>query len=356
MKRYFDEPVLTEGTICPSQFQPIEHEEHEVRWYYPDLVDVKSYPEYTKRPFPVCSWEDFEGCTQICRDRQMPSLSQDWSSPVKGRVFRPYIQNVMEPDFLDKLRYASKLGFWIHNIGGYGPGSPNQDDQGTYGFGEYILSEDLVKQIYEIVGNHFTGFDIGEQDGRFNFTFERIISPFPTDPRELYLRCQPFFDKIAEDQGELGSLLSVLWYWHYPVKEGYTRIIGAECQNKVTNMQIHYSFLRGAGKQYGVLWFGDISVFDPWGHKVYCKNTDDKHGGPNRGASLSLIKRSYYLQYMYNPTILCVEHNWLRGYWGHLEGETPVLSPIGELHNAVCDFYRTKSQCRCFVYANCFST
>ncbi len=63
--------------------------------------------------------------------------------------------------------------------------------------------------------------------------------------------------------------------------------------------------LRGAGKQYGILWFGDVSVFDTWGYKNYSR--DEKYERVNKGGSLSLFKRSYYTQYMYNATILSME-------------------------------------------------
>ena len=51
-------------------------------------------------------------------------------------------------------------------------------------------------------------------------------------------------------------------------------LAGSETQNKITNGQVQYMHLRGAGKQYGILWYGDVSVFDSWGCKIY----DDKMG------------------------------------------------------------------------------
>ena len=54
-------------------------------------------------------------------------------------------------------------------------------------------------------------------------------------------------------------------FGHYFLKEGLYTYIGAETGQKLPNTQIYYSFIRGAGKQYGVPWFGNVSVFNRWG-------------------------------------------------------------------------------------------
>ena len=70
---------------------------------------------------------------------------------------------------------------YLHNIGGYGPGSP------FYGsFGEYIVPEWQMEQIRKHLGHRFTGFDVGEQDGRFNFTYKQIMEPYIPDRRRQY--------------------------------------------------------------------------------------------------------------------------------------------------------------------------
>lgn len=49
------------------------------------------------------------------------------------------------------------------------------------GFGECIVPKWQIDQIQRYIGNKFTGFDVGEQDGRFNFTYRHIIEPYIPD-------------------------------------------------------------------------------------------------------------------------------------------------------------------------------
>jgi hypothetical protein len=53
------------------------------------------------------------------------------------------------------------------------------------------------------------------------------------------------------------------------LKEGARTLIGAETAQALPNNQVYYAFIRGAGKQYGVPWFGNASIFNRWGFKTY---------------------------------------------------------------------------------------
>lgn len=302
---------------------------------YPYLIEPKEYPEYPRRPYHTLSWEDFNYETQFVAGRNLP-LNEAEIADVSGRVYRPNLSLMRDLNFMRKLQFSGRKDFFLHNIGGYGPGSPFPT---TGGFGEYIVPSWQIEEIKKIIGKRFTGFDVGEQDGRFNFTYHTIIEPYIPDRKRQYLLSQPYFDRIAADLGNWCSALSVLWYWHPIIKEGYTILAGAETQNKITNGQVQYMHLRGAGKQYGVLWYGDVSVFDSWGYKEY--NKQHNYNQVNNGGSLSLMKRSYYTQYMYNSTILSMEHGWCDGQWGKNKGE---LSPIGIMHNDCANFVKQYGQ------------
>ena len=60
-------------------------------------------------------------------------------------------------------------------------------------------SEVQIDQIQRYIGNKFTGFDVGEQDGRFNFTYRHIIEPYIPDKKQQYLASQPYSDRVASD-------------------------------------------------------------------------------------------------------------------------------------------------------------
>lgn len=318
-----------EGDFCSSDTECLLNKINIHPVLYPYLVEPKEYPEFYRRPYPAISWSDFDYQTQFVVGRNVPIDSTEIAT-VKGKVYRPSLAFMRDMDFTAKLQFLSKNDLILHNIGGYGPGSPYPLHGG---FGEYIVPEWQIEQIKKYLGNRFTGFDVGEQDGRFNFTYRNIIEPYISDRKYQYLVSQPYFDRVAADQGNWCSALSVLWYWHPILKEGYTVLAGSETQNKITNGQVQYMHLRGAGKQYGILWYGDVSVFDSWGCKIY----DDKNGyeNVNKGGSLSLFKRSYYTQYMYNSTILSMEHGWCEGTWATNKGN---LSPIGIMHDDCVDF------------------
>lgn len=302
---------------------------------YPYLVEPKDYPEYYRRPYAALSWGDFENRTQFVVGRNTPIDTTELSD-IKGNVYRPSILLMSDKNFTRRLQFMSKNNLFLHNIGGYGPGSlvPLEG-----GLGEYIVPDWQIEQIEKYIGNRFTGFDVGEQDGRFNFTYRNIIEPYIPDRRRQYLLSQPYFDRIASDLGDWCSSLSVLWYWHPILKEGYTILSGAETQNKITNGQVQYMHLRGAGKQYGILWYGDVSVFDSWGYKIYDGKEDSRK--MYNGGSLSLAKRSYYTQYMYNSTILSMEQGWCEGGWANNHGK---LSPIGIMHNDCVNFVEKYGQ------------
>lgn len=324
-----------EGDFCSSDTECLLNKINIHPVLYPYLVEPKEYPEFYRRPYPAISWSDFDYQTQFVVGRSVPIDSAGMAT-VKGRVYRPSIAFMRDMDFTTKLQFLSKNDLILHNIGGYGPGSPYP----WYGgFGEYIVPKWQIEQIKKYLGNRFTGFDVGEQDGRFNFTYRNILEPYISDRKYQYLVSQPYFDRVAADQGNWCSALSVLWYWHPILKEGYTVLAGSETQNKITNGQVQYMHLRGAGKQYGILWYGDVSVFDSWGYKIY----NDKNGyeDVNKGGSLSLFKRSYYTQYMYNSTILSMEHGWCEGTWAANKGK---LSPIGIMHDDCVDFVHKYGQ------------
>ena len=89
-----------------------------------------------------------------------------------------------------------------------------------------------------------------------------------------YLQAHDYFRRIEDDLGNRLNALMVYWYWPYLIKEGRVVLAGAETQNKVTSSSIHYAFLRGAGKQYGVHWFGNAAVFNTWHYKNYAEATE----------------------------------------------------------------------------------
>ena len=104
-------------------------------------------------------------------------------------------------------------------------------------------------------------------------------------------------------------------------------MIGAETAQALPNNQVYYAFIRGAGKQYGVPWFGNASVWNRWGYKTYGSSggTGGETHGPTNGTSLSLLKRLLYSHVLYNCVAVGFESGWFDG---------EQLSPIGHIQQS----------------------
>jgi hypothetical protein len=189
------------------------------------------------------------------------------------------------------------------------------------------------------LGDHFLGTDIGENDGRYLFLMRQIESPYAADRVSQCEQAYQYFSRINDDLGERMDDLTVYWYWPYPLKEGSVVLAGAETQNRVTSSSIQYAFLRGAGKQYGIHWFGDAATFSTWDYKSYNTNQDKRFGatGPACGNSLSLLRRLLFSHYLYNSVILSFEGAMYLDSWWSPNGAGP-LSPLGQVQQDAVKF------------------
>ncbi len=303
---------------------------------YPYYVEPSEFPDYTRRPFKTPTWKTFNDTVQFVGGR---SWGEDFGI-IDGKAPK-WLKGatVMRPNYLhfmmgeDSLRYAlqtlKEKGLFLFNINAYGPGTPQKG-----GFGQFKVPSYKSRLMKEILEDRYMGFDLGEQDGRYWADSRSIDFPLSSNYQERYLNAMKYMHQAAIDQGDIVSMLSVKWFWHYPIKDGFITISGAESQNKsyTSNDQIHYAFLRGASKQYGLLWYGDISVFNSWGWKTYGTETNERTG-PDKGNSIAWMKRMLLSQYQYNSAILGFEGSKFRA-------EDNSLSPIGILQSDMQKFVK----------------
>ena len=141
----------------------------------------------------------------------------------------------------------------------------------------------------------------------------------------------------------MATLVS-LNFGHYFLKEGVYTMIGAETAQGLPNTQIYYSFIRGAGKQYGVPWFGNASVWNRWGWKNYSGVTD-YNGGDTKGTSLSLLKRLIYSHIMYNCVAVGFESSFLNG--------KDELSPVGKIQQSANRWVSEERESGKSVHSGC---
>lgn len=215
-----------------------------------------------------------------------------------------------------------KRDLYLFDLWGYVPGS------GPGGYWTQFQIPDGVLDLFNSeLGEKWLGMDNGEQDGRYVSSFAGQLYPLNSSREQQYFNFQRHFERMGDELGNKLATLVSLNFGHYFMKEGIYTLIGAETAQGLPNAQIYYSYIRGAGKQYGVPWFGNASVWNRWGWKNYEGNNNDG-GGDTKGTSTSLLKRLIYTHILYNCVAVGFEGSFMDG--------NDKLSPIGKIQqNAV---------------------
>lgn len=335
----------------------LNHYSWAVRVYIYHL-DPKENPDYDRYQVVHPSLEVFEPIPQFATLR---SLSLNKSHLVNyteliekycldpnttlGKIIWPVNPNFMFADnYKDFIDYIKDKGLYITSVHGFSPVSKG-----------YRPPNEVLKYLDETLGAKWFGMANGEQDGHYFGTFIREEIPLSNEPLDQFLNFRNYFDEMEKILGpKLTTLLSST-YPHQQLKSGLYTLAGAETSQHGPNAQLRYSFIRGAGKQYGVIWFGNVSIYNRFGHKAYSKknrahkklknyfscgsNTPAKvlsfdsiqdSSGPTCGTSLNLMKRLMYAQMMYNSGYVSFE-----GGWFYENEDDNQLSPIGKMqHNA----------------------
>jgi len=252
------------------------------------------------------------------------SVANKTSYDSSGLVMWPNVGTLVGTLDSSTLSSWVNYGIYVHDPGGYGPASP-----WTGSYGQCLASATTLATLNSSLGKRFTGGDIGEQDARFANVFEACYEPFSLTNRFKDFRiANRYQGQCGDDLGNKMCLLSNLWLWHYPMKDGSVMMGGAQAQPKagITNSQIQYSFLRGAGKQYGIPWYGNASIFSSdWLNSG--TNYKSYPGTPYTGDSLGLMRRLMFTQYLYGSQILSFE--------GGQNGGDGSISPIGMVQEAM---------------------
>jgi hypothetical protein len=312
---------------------------------YAHLLDPREHPDYTRRHVRPPTWDTFEGRTHLAALRGFKiedSRIVDYVEKIEKYTQKSELGDVLWPictilytenlgDLLDEMKRRKLFLFDVFFSGfaiNPGPGPVWQalePPPGVFG----LLEEKL--------GARWLGMDNGEQDGRYIGGFASRFYPSSADRLEQHLNFQRHFERHTDTLGNKMATLVSLNYGHYYLKEGIYTLIGAETAQGLPNGQVYYVFIRGAGKQYGVPWFGNASVYNRWGWKTYSPLVS-RESGPTKGSSLSLLKRLMYSQILYNSVLVCFENCWFyfkqdpANAAAEIEGDE--LSPIGQIQRA----------------------
>jgi hypothetical protein len=237
-----------------------------------------------------------------------------------GNIIWPSYPIIFREDLPEVVQELKKRNLYLFDIWGFVPGS----GPGGY-WQQFVLPEKIPALFEKVLGDHWLGMDNGEQDGRYVGGYASQMVPLGAGKEQQYLNFQNHFQGLTDRLGNKMSTLVSLNFGHYFLKEGIYTMIGAETAQGLPNTQIYYSFIRGAGKQYGVPWFGNASVWNRWGWKNY-SGVSDYNGGDTKGTSLSLLKRLIYSHVMYNCVAVGFEASFLNG--------KDELSPVGKIQQS----------------------
>jgi len=295
---------------------------------YSHQLEPREHPDYGRRPVKPPSWETFKNQTAftclrgfgVQDDRIIgfvEELDKFTTKHELGRVIWPSYPILFATNLDQLADEIKRRDLFLFDIWGYVPGS----GPGGY-WQQFKPPADAFALLEAKLGERWLGTDIGEQDGRYVGGYANQMTPASASRFEQYLNFDRHFDRMSQDLGGKHATLVSLNFGHYLLKQGTFTLIGAETAQGLPNNQVYYAFIRGAGKQYGVPWFGNASIYNRWGYKTYsgAGRSDGYDFGPTRGTSLSLMKRLLYSHILYNCVAVGFENGWF-------EGEQ--LSPIG---------------------------
>jgi hypothetical protein len=293
---------------------------------YTHLLCPKEHPDYSRRHTQPPDWETFGNRVLFTglrgfaeRDGNIVDYEKEIDRYAKiheiGEVLWTAYPIIFGKNLSEVVDEIKRRDLFLFDVWGYVPGS----GPGGY-WQQFTPPEGVFNMLESKLGDKWLGMDVGEQDGRYIGGYAEQMTPSSADRFQQYLNFQRHFQRMCDDLGNRMSTLVSLNFGHYFLKEGVYTLIGAETAQGLPNSQVYYSFIRGAGKQYGVPWFGNVSVYNRWGYKTYGSEGSDH--GPTKGSSLNLMKRLIVSHILYNCVLVGFESGWFKG---------EELTPIGYL-------------------------
>ena len=256
-----------------------------------------------------------------------------------GRIIWPMWPFLFAENWRDAIDEMAARKLYLFDIWAYCPSGPFE----RYEWSEYQVTDEMHRYILQKLGPRFIGYDNGEQDGRYIGGYAKLACPAPATRQQGHEAFCQYFRQLGNDLQNYLVSLNSLTFPHYFADMGNHRMLGAETAQALPSVPMWYSFIRGAGKQYGLLWFGNASVWNRWGAKSLANpqgedtNAPGFLSGPTAGTSMSLLRRLWYVLVMYGSVIMGYE----AGHLGDKQVErtvdgvtkkVPELTDIGREH------------------------
>jgi len=247
-----------------------------------------------------------------------PSLSPgessaDLASHHFGRALWLRITFMAAENWKEAVDELARRNLCVFDCWGNVPGLKERVRDGM-AWGAWSIPDEVQKEMTDRLGRQFFGWDNGENDGRWFWQSLRIY-PSPVNRKMVFEYFDAWFLSFLSDMQNYSNALCGLTYPHYFAKMAGHRMIGAEFLQALPSVPMWAAWVRGAARQYQMLWMGGISLFDMFGYKTF---EEDKFAGnsveagignpsgqtgPDRGHSLSVLRRTWYLLFMYGVNI-----------------------------------------------------
>ncbi|MBM3495806.1 MAG: hypothetical protein FJX72_16000, partial [Armatimonadetes bacterium] len=217
-----------------------------------------------------------------------------------GRIVWPMWPFLYAENWRDAIDEIAARGLYVFDIWAYCPSGTLE----RYEWSEYRATDEVHRYLIEKLGPRFLGYDNGEQDGRYIGGYAKLVCPGPMTRQQGYEAFKQYFDQLGNDLQNYLVSLNSLTFPHYFASWDNHRMLGAETAQALPSVPMWYALIRGAGRQYGLLWFGNASVWNRWGAKSLANpDADDTDApgfwsGPTAGTSLGLLKRLWYVLVM----------------------------------------------------------
>ena len=287
---------------------------------YPHYHQPEHHPDFNRRLIRATTRDTLENTIQFMSIRDLPHTEDGTLLEIEpgldmytrrfdlGKVFWMRANLVSAPNLKDFLLAAKARGGFVFDLWGFVPGSY----KAGVDWGEYTVTDAQHQAFTSILGDRFIGYDNGEQDGRYIGPYTATQNPAIQEEAFQQRRFYEFFDEMGQQLKHATTALCSLNFVHFFARENNCFMIGAETAQALPNANLWYAYIRGAGKQYGLLWFGNASVYNRFSWKSYDMESVkvDQEGytyGPESGTSLSLLRRLLYVEYLYNSDILGYE-------------------------------------------------
>ncbi|MBQ8683543.1 MAG: hypothetical protein IJ518_03385 [Clostridia bacterium] len=305
---------------------------------YKHYVDPVKYPWFAKRAEPVVTHDQLDNRVQFAVCRSFPldpktnrlygieetirKYTQDYDM---GRCFWLHYKNFLADNVEEMLEALKAHGLYLYGGWGFVPGGIKSCDVPS-SWGEFRYSKKLDETIRRIMGDHFFGYEMGEQDGRYigAYVSREDGSAYPKTRVGQMKNFDHYHGKMATLFHDKMTILASLALIHYYARGGYATLLSCEAAQALPNPQMWYAFIRGASKQYGILPSGNVSVWNQTGYKYYGEPGLPNHGAPEKGTSLSLMRRILWNEYMYNCVFLGFENSW----FDNDDSESHILSTV----------------------------